>query len=61
MHYNVQSIKSKLDILASELSEFDILAFSEIWLSATTPSSDLYLPSFKPPERKDRLGDNHGG
>ena len=61
VHYNVQSIKSKLDILASELSEFDILAFSETWLSATTPSSDLYLPSFKPPERKDRLGDNYGG
>ena len=61
VHYNVQSIKSKLDILASELSEFDILAFSETWLSATTPSADLYLPSLKPPERKDRLGDNHGG
>ena len=61
VHYNVQSIKSKHDILASELSEFDILAFSETWLSATSPSTDLYLPSFKPPERKDRLGDNHGG
>ena len=33
-HYNVQSILNKLDILTAELSDFDILAFSESWLHA---------------------------
>ena len=34
IHYNVQSIANKLDILTAELSDFDILAFSETWLHA---------------------------
>ena len=61
IHYNVQSIKPKLDIIYSELHGFDILTFSETWLSSTTSSTDLYFPSFHPPERKDRPGDSHGG
>ena len=38
VHYNVQSIFSKLKILQAELFDFDILAFTEIWLS---PSIDI--------------------
>ena len=61
VHYNVQSLAPKLDILATELMDFDILAFSETWLSPTTKSDDLMIDSFSKPERKDRVGDSHGG
>ena len=61
MHYNVQSIKHKLDTLFAEYRDFDILSFSETWLSASTPTSDLSFENFHEPERKDRIGDSHGG
>ena len=38
VHYNVQSISSKLDIIYSELLDFDLLAFSETWLSTDIPT-----------------------
>ncbi|KAH3752709.1 hypothetical protein DPMN_187335 [Dreissena polymorpha] len=61
MHYNVQSIIKKLDILYTEFKDFDILSFSETWLTETSLTQDLYFPDFNPPERKDRPGDSHGG
>ena len=61
VHYNVQSLAPKLDTLAAELYDFDILAFSETWLSETTSTDDLMIESFRKPERKDRVGDRHGG
>lgn len=61
IHYNVQSIANKIDILTTELSEFDILAFSETWLHPSIKTEDLLMQSFKPPERKDRARDHHGG
>lgn len=61
VHYNVQSLAPKLDILGPELFEFDILAFSETWLKPSISSDDLHLHSFRKPERKDRTGDSHGG
>ena len=33
VHFNVQSIVSKLDILHTRLIDIDILAFTETWLS----------------------------
>ena len=51
-------ILGKLDIISTELSDFDIIDFSETWLHQT---SDLYIPDFKPPERKGRARDRHGG
>ena len=61
VHYNVQSIFQKLDVLHAELNDFDILCFSETWLNASTDTEDLLLQSFNRPERKDRAGDTHGG
>ena len=61
VHYNVQRISSKLDIIYSELLDFDILAFSETWLNPDIPTDDLLLDSFNKPERKDRQADSHGG
>ena len=31
VHYNVQSALQKLDILETELSNFDVISFSETW------------------------------
>ena len=61
VHYNVQSFLPKTDLLVAELCEFDILAFSETWLNPSVPTADLLIQSYKEPERKDRVGDSHGG
>ena len=61
VHYNVQSLVPKLDILGAELLEFDVLAFTETWLNSSYSSDDIRLESFRQPERKDRVGDSHGG
>lgn len=61
MHYNVQSIFSKLEVLHTELIDFDILTFSETWLNDSIDTDDLLFQSFNKPERKDRPGDSHGG
>ena len=61
VHYNVQSIVPKLDIIMAELSEFDILSFSETWLNAAVTNDDISLLSYHLPERKDRAADSHGG
>ena len=60
VHYNVQNIFNKLDVLFAELSDFDILAFSETWLHSAISTADLQLQSYHSPERKDRVSDNHG-
>ena len=61
VHYNVQSILNKMDTLAVEFSEFDILAFSETWLRQSILTDELLIPSYYKPERKDRVRDPHGG
>ena len=45
VHYNVQSIRNKVDILYTEFSESDIVSFSETWLNPL-PDDKLYtLPN----------------
>ena len=61
VHYNVQSIVPKLDVLHAELIAFDILAFSETWINPTIETDELILQSFGKPEHTDRDGDSHGG
>ena len=61
VHFNVQSIEPKLDLLGTELFEFDILSFSETWLNPSVSLNDVHIQSFNKPERKDRVGDSHGG
>ena len=51
----------KLDLLTTELNEFDILAFTQTWLNLSVPTNDLTIDSYKIPERKDRPGHSHGG
>ena len=57
----MQSLVPKIDILGTELFEFDILAFSETWLNPSVLSQDLHIQIFRDPERKDRVSDSHGG
>ena len=57
VHYNVQSIFSKRDILHTELFDFDILAFTETWLTPAIDTDDILLRSYNAPERKDRVED----
>ena len=61
VHCNVQSIIPKLDVLSTELFDFDVLSFSETWLNPSVSSNDLHIQPFNKPERKDRVGDSHGG
>ena len=58
-HINAQSMFNKLDLIAVELSSYDIITVSETWLDATISNTDLLLPSFQPPIRLDR--NRHGG
>ena len=61
VHYNVQSTVPKLDLLSSELFDFDILSFSETWLTPSVSLNDLHIQYFNKPKRKDQAGDSHGG
>ena len=48
IHYNVQGLVSKIDQLQVEPSHFDIIAFTETWLSPAIPDEDirvLYAPN----------------
>ena len=61
MHYNVQSIVPQLDLLSTELFDFDVLSCSETWLNPSVSLNDLNIQSFNKPERKDQVGDSHVG
>ena len=58
-HINAQSIYNKLDLIAVELSKFDIITVSETWLDQTISDMDLQIPQYQPPIRLDR--NRHGG
>lgn len=60
VHYNVQSLMSKKDILFSELHHFDVISITETWLDNRTSDQDAELPGYNT-YRRDRIGDNHGG
>ena len=60
VHYNVQSILNKIDILESELRSFNILCFTETWLDGRTSDQEIEINGFNL-FRRDRHGDNHRG
>ena len=61
VHYNFQSTAPKLDLLSTELFDFDILLFSETWLNPSVSLNDLHIQSFNKAEWKGRVGDSHEG
>ena len=60
VHYNVQSIINKLDLIETELRNFDVISITETWLDQRTSDLDLNIKGFNL-FRRDRPGDNHGG
>ncbi|MCG8046167.1 MAG: reverse transcriptase domain-containing protein [Candidatus Thiodiazotropha endolucinida] len=60
VHYNVQSLANKLDLIESEFRHFDVICISETWLDDRTSDEDIRIDNFKL-FRRDRPGDHHGG
>jgi hypothetical protein len=61
VHYNIQSLVHKIDVLYTGLRGFDIIGFTETWLNSSILSADLLFDGFHQPIRKDRAFDSHGG
>lgn len=62
VHLNVQSIKQKIPIIQCELSDYDILAFTESWLHDDTADSEVLQSGFSHPFRsKERQNREEGG
>ena len=60
-HTNINSIRNKLDDIAAELSDYDIIGISETKLNNSIQSSMLMLDSYNMPIRKEREINNGGG
>lgn len=60
VHYNIQSITNKIDLIGTELRNFSIICLTETWLNQNIPDDSIKLDGFKL-YRRDRGGDNHGG
>jgi len=52
---------AKKDIRYADIHAFDVLSFTDTWLSSTITDSDIVFPSFHTPFRRDRPNDPHGG
>ena len=60
VHYNIQSLSNKVDIIESELRDFDAICLTETWLDRRTSDDTIKINGFNL-YRRDRVGDNHGG
>ena len=60
VHYNVQSLSNRHDILETELRIFNVICLSETWLNARITDDEIAMSGFKL-YRRDRTGDTHGG
>ena len=61
LHLNIQSLKPKINVIIGNLSEFDILCFTESWLNPTVENTDIEIPGFDSPHRNDRADRLGGG
>ena len=61
MHLNIQSLRTKLDLIYIELHHYYVLILSETWLSPDISNANLKLTNFHPPFRSDRVGRSGGG
>ena len=60
VHYNVQSILNKVDIIQSELQQFDVISLTETWLDNSISDDEIIFNGFNL-FRRDRVNDRHGG
>ena len=61
VHYNVQNLLHKVDIIGSEFSNFDVVSLSETWLNNSISTKELVFNDFQSPFRRDRTCNSHGG
>ena len=61
VHYNVQSVVNKVDVIESGFSNFSLISLTETWLNDSVSNQDLEFNDFQLPFRRDREGDSHGG
>ena len=61
IHINACSLRRKLDLLDSEVTDHDVITISETWLSADIKNNEISINGYHPPVRKDRSDDPHGG
>ena len=61
IHINARSLRRKLDLLDSEVTDHDVITISETWLSADIKNNEISINGYHPPVRKDRSDDPHGG
>ena len=60
VYHNVQSIVNKLDLIESELRNFDVICIIESWIDRRTPDEDIQIEIFKL-FRRDSSGDHYVG
>ena len=60
VHYNIQSVSNKIDLIGAEISNFSVICLTETWLNDHTANDSISLDWYKF-YRLDRGGDNHGG
>ena len=48
VHYNIQSLMHKIDVLYTGLRKFDVIGFTETWLNSSIPSTDLLFDGLRP-------------
>ena len=58
-HINAQSMLNKMDMIAVELGNFDVITISETWLDPSISDLDTTIPTYQTPIRLDR--NRHGG
>ena len=61
ININARSLRRKLDLLDSKVTDHDVITMLETWLSADTKNNEISTNGYHPPVRKDRSDDPHGG
>ncbi|CAC5401986.1 unnamed protein product [Mytilus coruscus] len=61
LHLKIQSLAPKIDLIAAEYEEFDILAFTESWLNSSHTDDSINLLNIHSPFRRDRGPQKLGG
>ena len=61
LHYNIQRLVGKLDLIQTELSHFDVITLSETRLSNNVSTDEILFPNYQRPFRKDRTNNSYGG
>ncbi|MEW8546207.1 MAG: reverse transcriptase family protein, partial [Candidatus Thiodiazotropha sp.] len=61
IHLNIQSILPKMGMLEVEMQNYDVLIFTETWLSPRISNDEIMITNFNCPYRKDRVDRQGGG